>query len=163
MEVETLLATWQAAFSLAARHRSGCTGIYDVLLFLTSLLVLRASVFVAALMLSLPLLLTGLCCTCCNFAVPASRRPSTLSHHVGLMFPNHLSLNLYCPCIISLWGLSHNLPWDWMGMAFPLTLCHNTVLFFCNPSLTDDWICWRCFQNLWNRTNRKKALSEMMQ
>lgn len=44
MEVEALLATWQAAFSLAARHRSGCTGISDVLLFLTSVLVLRASV-----------------------------------------------------------------------------------------------------------------------
>lgn len=41
MEVETLLATWQAAFS---RCRSGCTGIYDGLLLLTSVLVLRDSV-----------------------------------------------------------------------------------------------------------------------
>lgn len=44
MEVETLLATWQAAFSPAARCRSGCTGIYDGLLLLTSVLVLRDSV-----------------------------------------------------------------------------------------------------------------------
>lgn len=71
MEAETLLATWQAAFSLAARHRSGCTGICDVLLFLTSVLVLRASVFVAAVMPSLTLLLTGLCCPCCSFALPS--------------------------------------------------------------------------------------------
>lgn len=69
MEVETLLATWQAAFSLAARHRSGCTGIYDVLLFLTSVLVLRASIPLFLRLLWCPLLLTGLCCTCCNFAL----------------------------------------------------------------------------------------------
>lgn len=122
-------------------------------------------VLVAAVMPSLTLLLAGMCCTCCSFALPSlsSGFPSALSHHVDLMFPTHLSLNLCSFCIILLCSLSHALHWVWVGMAFLLILYHNTVLFFCNPDLTDDWICWRCFQNLWSRTNRKKNLSEIMQ
>lgn len=151
MEVETLLATWQAAFSLAARHRSGCTGIYDVLLFLTSVLVLRASVPLFLRLLWCPLLLTGLCCTCCNFALlsPCLQMPKCpLSCRLYvprlILFLHYFTLvtEPYSSLSLSGHGLSLNSV-SWYGVLFLQPQPY-------------DWICWRCFQSLWNRTNRKK-------
>lgn len=136
MEVETLLSTWQAAFSLAASHRSGCTGICDVLLFLILVLVLRASVspiLVAAVMPSVTLLLAGLCCTCSNFALPCPclwipKCPFSLSKLdvLNSFVPKFLLFLHYFTLITE--------PYS----SLSLSLYYDTVLFFCSPDLTDD-------------------------
>lgn len=90
-------------------------------------------IFLATVMASLTLLLTGFCCSHQHFVShsPWLGPPKCPFSPYRLDVPNSPALNLYCFCVIPFWSLSRTLPWVWMGVVFSLILYHNAMLFFC--------------------------------